>query len=546
MMLLRVFITALAAISVYLALAFVRRYIRQRPLRKIPGPPSTSFTTGNMRQWFGHGALPFQEQTMERYGKVIRLNGFWGNQMLVIADTKAIYNIFLKSRDIFEVSENRTVSVRMMFGPGLFATVGDTHRKQRKLMNPAFSVNHMRRILPVFHSLTSQLVGIMRKEVEQELQEVDMTVYLGRLALELISQAGLGYSFGALEGKDKDNEYGIALKQFMPAESKMRMWRLVVPALTRLVPGSILRGSLKFIPWKNLHDLVDLLNIMHRASTNIWEGKKRLYALGDKSVVNEYGEGKDLMSILLKANTTAEEQERLTDEELLAQINSFLFAGSDTTLNTLCRIFLILAQQPDAQERLRKELTDASSEKEKVSYDELSSLPYLEAVCRETLRLFPPVQFSQRDAGADVVLPLMNPILDVHGKPVTELFVPKGTIVYVNIPGVNRDKDIWGSDALEWKPERWLAPLPASVGEARIPGVYLNTLTFAGGNRSCIGFKFAQLEIKAVLAQLIPAFRFSPSEKHEIVWRFGAIVTPSIKGSTTNDVQMPMRVSPIL
>ena len=107
-------------------------------------------------------------------------------------------------------------------------------------------------------------------------------------------------------------------------------------------------------------------------------------------------------------------------------------------------------------------------------------------------------------AREDGVLPLTNPILDVNGKPMHEIFVPKGTIVYVNVFGVNRDEDIWGPDATEWKPERFLAPLPETVAEARIPGVYLNTyahallenraiqligcarLTFGGGNRACL------------------------------------------------------------
>jgi cytochrome P450 len=72
------------------------------------------------------------------------------------------------------------------------------------------------------------------------------------------------------------------------------------------------------------------------------------------------------------------------------------------------------------------------------------------------------------------VLPLAHAYTDIHGKEHRELFVPSGTTVYVNIVGVNRDTEIWGSDAHEWKPERWLAPLPNSVAEARIPGVYAN------------------------------------------------------------------------
>lgn len=89
-------------------------------------------------------------------------------------------------------------------------------------------------------------------------------------------------------------------------------------------------------------------------------------------------------------------------------------------------------------------------------------------------------------AGQDQVLPLREPITDVNGKVVTEIFVPKGTMVFCALAEANRSKAIWGEDALEWKPERWLSALPQTVAEARIPGVYSNVLTFGGGARACM------------------------------------------------------------
>jgi hypothetical protein len=76
---------------------------------------------------------------------------------------------------------------------------------------------------------------------------------------------------------------------------------------------------------------------------------------------------------------------------------------------------------------------------------------------------------------ADVVLPLSAPIHDVDGRKLHEIFVPKNTNVFAQIYNLNRDPSIWGSDAAEWKPERWLAPLPQSVADANIQGVYANT-----------------------------------------------------------------------
>ena len=74
----------------------------------------------------------------------------------------------------------------------------------------------------------------------------------------------------------------------------------------------------------------------------------------------------------------------------------------------------------------------------------------------------------------DVVLPLSTPIKGVDGQEITEVFVPNNTNIIVGILAANRNPEIWGPDSYEWKPERWLTPLPDSVTAARIPGVYSN------------------------------------------------------------------------
>lgn len=71
-------------------------------------------------------------------------------------------------------------------------------------------------------------------------------------------------------------------------------------------------------------------------------------------------------------------------------------------------------------------------------------------------------------------MPLSEPIHGVDGQVMTEIFVPKDTPIVVAIRACNRNKAIWGDDALEWKPERWLYPLPGAVNDAHVPGVYSN------------------------------------------------------------------------
>ena len=114
----------------------------------------------------------------------------------------------------------------------------------------------------------------------------------------------------------------------------------------------------------------------------------------------------------------------------------------------------------------------------------------------------------------DTTLSFQTPIRSTDGRTlITHMAVPKGSIVVADVAASNIMETLWGDDAREWKPERWLSPLPQTVLEARIPGLYSNTqvtlilllmhsahtdllsMSFGGGPRSCIGFRFSQLEM---------------------------------------------------
>ncbi|VDB89892.1 unnamed protein product [Peniophora sp. CBMAI 1063] len=522
----------------------VQRLWKQRSLRRIAGPPDASLLSGHFAQFFTPHAMSYQDHVMNTYGRLFKLNGYFGAQILVTSDVKALYEIVVKHVDIFDSAEYFLELTRLSFGKGLLAVpmAGDAHKRQRRLVNPAFNQAHLRRMIPIFHKVSQELREILTADIKRTgREETDIVEIMGRAALELISQAGFGYTFGVLNGTDTD--YSYAVKRIIPNGAKLFKYRPFIPFLTHNFPGWLLRTVGKLIPMDSLQQQFNLVDTLTMAAEQIWEDKKRAHAMGEKASNSEMSQGRDILSILLNENSKAAEEDRLPDDELLGQINTFLFAGTDTTSNALSRILYLLGLNPDVQTKLRQELVEAGAP-DNLDYDLLDRLPYLEAVCRETLRLYAPVRFLQRVARQDHVLPLQEPILDVNGKIMSEVFVPKGTAVYCNIIGVNTDPAIWGPDAKEWKPERWLSPLPESVISAHIPGIYTNTLTFAGGSRSCIGFKFSQLEMKVMLSQFLPAFRFEPSEKHEIVWRFGGIVTPATKaGSQGSKAELPLRIS---
>jgi len=195
-----------------------------------------------------------------------------------------------------------------------------------------------------------------------------------------------------------------------------------------------------------------------------------------------------------------------TDTEVIAQILIFVFAGHETTSIAAAWALHVLSLNTGVQTKLREELLTISTDNP--TMDELSSLPYLEMVIRETMRLHSPALFTHRMAMEDDVLPLAKPYIDKAGKSHDSLLIPKAQIVRIPISTVNTDKEIWGEDAHEFKPERW-ETIPE--GARGMPGTWANLLTFFAGPHNCIGFRFALFEMKALLFTLIRAFEFEPA-----------------------------------
>ncbi|CAE6385457.1 unnamed protein product, partial [Rhizoctonia solani] len=112
----------------------------------------------------------------------------------------------------------------------------------------------------------------------------------------------------------------------------------------------------------------------------------------------------------------------------------------------------------------------------------------------------------------DTVLPLDFPVDSPSGK-ITHIPIKKGTRVMINNAYFNRNKAIWGEQADEFLPERWIGKKLDEVTRPgpRLPGVYSSMMTFGSGSYACIGFKFAVMEIKVMLAELIVNFKFEPS-----------------------------------
>ncbi|KAJ3505771.1 hypothetical protein NLJ89_g7244 [Agrocybe chaxingu] len=477
-------------------------------------------------------------------GSVVKIKGLLGATCLYVYDPLALHHIFVKDQQFYEESDDFVQTNRMFFGQGLGTSVGERHRLQRKLIAPSFSIAHLREMANVFYEVSHRLHSTFRDLGKNDDQQVDVVVWMSRLALELIGQSGLGCSFDTLTTDMQPHPFGVAAKMLLPLSSSIPpLRRLLMPWIGKFERWPRLgRFLVDLIPSKSVLDLTFVVDTMNRTAAEILASKKAAISAGDEAVKDEVGQGKDLISALLKANMFAPEKERLKENELLGQVASLTFAAVDTTSSALSRILYLLAAHKDVQEKLRQEIKDAreGSGGQDPDHDTLVALPYLDAVCRETLRLYSPVTKVDRVATADTILPLSTPVKGIDGTDIQSLSVPKGTNIIVSILGSNRNPELWGPDAMEWKPERWLKPLPEALINARVPGIYSHLMTFISGGRSCIGFKFSQLEMKSVLATILEDIEFSLGEK-EIYWHMGNVTTPTTDINSVTPT-MPMKI----
>ncbi|KAI0073886.1 cytochrome P450 [Panus rudis PR-1116 ss-1] len=142
-------------VSVFLWQLF-RNRLNKSPLASIPGPPSTSWLKGNLGQLFDHFGWDFQDELRDKYGSVVKLESKFGQKALYVFDPRALHHILVKEYQT--VYDRPTWSTGgLTFGPGLLSTTGDWHRKQRKMLNPVFSINHMRHMTPIFYDVAHKV-----------------------------------------------------------------------------------------------------------------------------------------------------------------------------------------------------------------------------------------------------------------------------------------------------------------------------------------------------------------------------------------------------
>lgn len=199
-----------------------------------------------------------------------------------------------------------------------------------------------------------------------------------------------------------------------------------------------------------------------------------------------------------------------SDRDLEDQLMTMLAAGHHSTQSALTSTIALLCEHQETQTRLRDEVVLLLSTAEEMGWDQaiakVAQIPYLQAVCHESLRLFPPFPTVRRQAT----------------RPTTLLgyTIPKDTLLVASPWIVNRDASHWGPDASQFRPERWLetsrAGEPPKFNARGGSSGKHSFLTFFHGPRSCIGQVFATSELVITVTALISKFQLTLGERKPV------------------------------
>ncbi|TFK35848.1 cytochrome P450 [Crucibulum laeve] len=512
-------------------LILYRLYLYPRflsPLRSIPGPSLGHPIYGQFPAIInGEAGIP-QRAWVKQYGPVVRVVGPIGIERLIFMKPEAIQKIMVSDWIDYPRPKFLRDVLGTVTGYGLLTVTGNEHKQMRKAMNPAFAIPNLMAQSDMYYDAIKGLIKILNAQIDAEEEpengkEMLMYEWMSKVTLDIICETAFGYKSDSLH--NPHNELAEAYEELINLQTGPNLARFIGIVSIPFVPSFIAsKWAYNYRHWfekvEFLRHLSTVLDSMHR----IREVSATMLAekMADSAVsLSDTDAKRDIMSLLVRARTAdlQENKEKaggyaMSDEAMMDQVLTFLGAGHETTASGLAWTLWLLAKDPTSQQRLREEVTPIFQDDPRPGYRTLKDLQWLDCVIMESLRVMPPVPMTFRQAAKTDYI--------------DGVLVPKGTLFYIPIRVINTWKEVWGEDAEEFHPERWLNP-PSNYSSS------FSTLSFIAGPHACIGKTMAIIEMKAVLAALIANFEFEPAYEGQIPHPTAAITMKPMDN-------MPLRV----
>ncbi|KAK4489493.1 hypothetical protein RD792_005302 [Penstemon davidsonii] len=383
-----------------------------------------------------------------------------------------------------------------LLGDGIFTVDGERWRHQRKVSSYEFSTRNLREFSSgVFKTNAAKLAEIVAAAATSN-QTIEIQDLFMKSAMDSVFKVVLGVDLDSMSGTNEGAQFSNAFDE----ASEMTTYRYVD----------------KSWPVKKF------LNIGSEAKL-----KKSMYVVDDfvckviESKIEQMRKPNDNLPVTKGDILTRFLQMDETDPKYLKDIIlSFIIAGKDTTASTLSWFFYMMCKYPSIQEKIVKEVREATKINKRSSIEEiaqsisevaLDKMQFLHAAISETLRLYPAVPSDGKMCFSDDTLP-------------DGFSVKKGNLIAYVPYAMGRIKSLWGEDAEEFKPDRWLDENGIFQQESSF-----KFTAFQAGPRICLGKEFAYRQMKVFASVLLSAFSFKMADENKAV-NYRTMLTLQIDG----------------
>lgn len=358
----------------------------------------------------------------------------------------------------FGVGKRRAEAFEPLIGHGIFTADGASWDKARKLVRPSFSRGQLDDISTFEPHLQNFLASLPASG-----EAVDLQPLFQGLTLDVSTDFLFGESTNVL-GSAKAASAGRTFADAFDRAQKTVVGAFALGSVAWLDPRSTFKKDQRIVQ-EFMSGYVD--KALDKENNNPISRQDGRYSFADEFA-------------------------KLTDDQAMIRggLLNLLLAGRDTTASLLSNLFFMLARRPEVYSKLAAEITAvAPAAHQALTLEDIRSMKYLRACINESLRLHPPIPRNSREALRDTILP-------VGGGPdgTAPILVPKGAQVGYQVFSIHRRKDVYGEDAEDFVPERWIER-DLRPGWAFLP--------FNGGPRICIGQQFALNLASYVVCRLV-------------------------------------------
>ncbi|KAK7473665.1 hypothetical protein BaRGS_00035062 [Batillaria attramentaria] len=450
----------------------------------VSGPKPLPFL-GNIGEINKKGFFHCLQEWGKQYGKMYGIY-FMHRPLLMTTDVDILKEVFIKDFADFPDRLNANPLQPYPVNQGLIGVTGDRWRRQRHTLTPTFSTSKLKAMNKFITRCCHNLIAAMRKNTEEG-KLLDVKQMYGSFTLDVICGTAFGFETNALG--HEDNVFLNNVKAIFAEARVFKVGNIIAAVFPFTIPFFKWLGY-SSMPKKEARFITE--TIRSAIETRRKDG----------------GKGRvDLLQLMLDAEATGSEiagnpqEKRLTTDEIIGQGFTVFIAGYETTATTLQYLTYLLALNPDKQEKLYREIVDTIGNAEP-TYDNVTSIKYLDSCVREALRCFPPAALTSRGALAE--------------KTIKGVKIPAGAGVGVPIIGLMRDEEFFP------EPDKFIPERFDDENKDAIPSI-VREMVFGAGPRQCIGMRLALYEAKMAVVTVVRQFKFVkvPETPDEITFRPG-------------------------